>query len=126
MSERDDTAPRQRLSAAERRTLLQRQNFRCASCPEQLVIEVGGRRLMAAMVDEHILPLALGGSNDLANRELRCPACAKTKTSKDLKAILKVRRIQRRQLGEAPTKPKIRSRPFPRDPLSWRNAVPRS
>jgi 5-methylcytosine-specific restriction endonuclease McrA len=122
----DDTFPRQRLSAMERRTLLNRQNFRCAVCPELLVIEVGGQRLLAAMVDEHVIPLALGGSNDLANRELRCPACAKAKTSRDLKAILKVRRIRRRQLGEDPRKSKIRSRGFPRDPLSWRNAGPSS
>ena len=118
----EDTHLRQRLTAAERRLLLQRQDYRCAACSEPLIIEVGGRKLLAAMVDEHILPLALGGSNALANRELRCPACAKAKTSKDLKAILKVKRIRRRLAGEAPAKHKIRSRPFQRDELSWRNA----
>ena len=124
MSSADDTVPRRRLSAAERRALLDRQGFRCAVCPEPLVIDMGGCRLLAAMVDEHVLPLALGGSNDLSNRELRCPACAKAKTSRDLKAILKVKRIQRRELGLSPAKPKIRSRPFRRDPLSWRNGEP--
>jgi len=122
----DDTAPRRRLTAAERRTLLERQGFRCAACPEPLVLDLGGRRVLAMMIDEHVIPLALGGSNDLVNRELRCPACAKAKTSKDLKAILKVRRIQRRQRGQTPRNPRIRSRPFPRDPLSWRNAEPSS
>jgi 5-methylcytosine-specific restriction endonuclease McrA len=122
MTGQDDTAPRQRLRADQRRALLKRQDFRCAACPEPLVVEVDGRRLLAAMVDEHVLPLALGGSNELANRELRCPACAKAKTSKDLRAIFKVKRIQRRQRGEEPAKQKIRSRPFPRDPLSWRDA----
>ncbi|HEX3406379.1 MAG TPA: HNH endonuclease [Caulobacteraceae bacterium] len=88
--------------------------------------KVDGRRLLAAMVDEHVIPLALGGANDIGNRELRCPACAKAKTSKDLKAILKAKRIERRLLGLLKPKPKIRSRPFARDPLSWRNAEPRS
>jgi 5-methylcytosine-specific restriction endonuclease McrA len=117
-----ETTPRARLNAAERRILLQRQGFRCAACPEPLTLEVNGRIVLAAMVDEHVLPLALGGTNDLANRELRCPACAKGKTSKDLKAILKVKRIQRRLAGEEPRKRQIRSKGFPRDPLSWRSA----
>jgi 5-methylcytosine-specific restriction endonuclease McrA len=117
-----DVTPRARLTAAERRILLERQGFRCAACPEPLTLEVNGRIVLAAMVDEHIVPLALGGTNDLANRELRCPACAKGKTSKDLKAILKVKRIQRRLAGEEPRKRQIRSKGFPRDPLSWRSA----
>jgi 5-methylcytosine-specific restriction endonuclease McrA len=118
----DETAPRRRLTTVERRALLERQDFRCAVCPAPLTLEVEERIVLAAMVDEHIIPLALGGSNDLANRELRCPACAKAKTAKDLKAIFKVKRIQRRERGEEPAKQKIRSRGFPRDPLSWRNA----
>ncbi len=120
-----ETTPRTRLSAAERRILLERQGFRCAACSEALTLELNGQTLLAAMVDEHVLPLALGGTNELANRELRCPACAKKKTSKDLKAILKVKRIQRRQAGETPKKREIRSRGFALDPLSWRNAYRR-
>jgi 5-methylcytosine-specific restriction endonuclease McrA len=73
------------------------------------------------MVDEHVIPLELGGPNDLSNRALLCVACAKAKTRADRKAIAKVARIRRRQAGEEPTKQKIRSRGFPRDPLTWRD-----
>jgi len=117
-------APRTRLTAAERKVLLERKGFRCAACPAPLTLELGGQIVLAAMVDEHVLPLALGGSNDLSNRELRCPACARAKTAKDLKAIFKVKRIQRRKAGNESRKQKIRSRGFPLDPLSWRNTGP--
>jgi 5-methylcytosine-specific restriction endonuclease McrA len=112
---------RRKLTAAERRTLLERQGFFCAACPTKLTLEVEGGVVLGAMVDEHIIPLALGGSNDLSNRELRCPACAKAKTLKDMKAIRKAERIRRRLRGEEALKQPIRSRGFPRDPLSWRN-----
>jgi 5-methylcytosine-specific restriction endonuclease McrA len=111
---------RRRLRAEERRALLDRQQFVCAACPTKLTLEVEGRVVLGAMVDEHIIPLALGGSNDLTNRELRCPRCAKEKTTKDIKAIYKAARIRRRLAGEEPRKRAIRSRGFRRDPLSWR------
>ena len=116
---------RRRLSAEERRILLERQNFVCAACATKLTLEIDGRVVLGAMVDEHIIPLALGGCNDLENRELRCPACAKAKTLKDLKAIRKAARIQRRLYGDEPVKQKIRSRGFRRDPLSWRDLTDR-
>ena len=116
-----DPAARKRLTSAERHSLLQRQRFQCAACSTKLTLELEGRVVLGAMVDEHVIPLALGGSNDLANRELRCPACAKAKTLKDLKAIRKAARILRRLEGNEPAKRKINSRGFPRDPLSWRN-----
>lgn len=116
-----DAVERRRLTVVERRALLERQRFICAGCPTKLTLEVEGRVVLGAMIDEHIVPLALGGSNDLSNRELRCPACAKAKTLKDIKAIRKAERIRRRLQGEAPPKRPIRSRGFLRDPLSWRN-----
>jgi 5-methylcytosine-specific restriction endonuclease McrA len=112
---------RQRLTAAERRGLLERQAYVCASCPTKLTLEIEGRVVLGAMVDEHIIPLALGGSNDLSNRALLCPACAKAKTIKDLRAIRKALRIQRRLQGQEPPKQRVRSRGFRRDPLSWRD-----
>jgi len=116
-----EITPRQRLTADERRTLLGRQAYVCASCPTKLTLEIEGRVVLGAMVDEHIIPLGLGGSNDLANRALLCPNCAKAKTLKDLRAIRKALRIQRRLNGENPPKQRIRSRGFRRDPLSWRD-----
>jgi 5-methylcytosine-specific restriction endonuclease McrA len=111
---------RQRLTAAERRKLIERQSYVCASCPTKLTLEVEGRVVMGAMVDEHVIPLALGGSNDLSNRELLCPRCAKAKTIKDIKAIRKALRIRRRLRGEDPPRQRLTSRGFRRDPLSWR------
>jgi 5-methylcytosine-specific restriction endonuclease McrA len=83
---------------------------------------VDGKAIYGPMVDEHLLPLALGGSNDLSNRALLCVPCANAKTRVDRKAIAKVARIRRRMLGDPRPKRKIRSRGFPRDPWHWRNA----
>ena len=116
-----ELAVRRRLTAHERRLLLERQSFVCAACPTKLTLEIEGGVVLGAMVDEHVIPLALGGSNELSNRELRCPACAKAKTLRDLKAIRKAERIARRLRGEEPRKQPIRSRGFWRDPLSWRD-----
>ena len=73
------------------------------------------------MIDEHIIPLQLGGSNDLTNRELRCLPCAKEKTRVDRKAVAKAAHIHRRLTGQERRKQKIRSRGFPRDTLHWKN-----
>jgi 5-methylcytosine-specific restriction endonuclease McrA len=117
-----EPTPRRRLSAAERAILLERQHRQCAACQESLVWSVvEGKPVFGPMIDEHIIPLELGGSNALSNRELRCVDCAKEKTRADRKAIAKVARIRRRLAGEERTKQKIRSRGFPRDPLHWKN-----
>ena len=120
-----EATPRKRLTAAERATLLERQQHRCAGpCGESLIWSVvDGRSIYGPMIDEHIIPLELGGSNDLSNRELRCVPCAKEKTRADRRAIAKVLRIRRRLDGEEPPpRQKIRSRGFPRDPLHWKNS----
>ena len=118
-----EVTDRKRLTAAERAAILARQQERCAGgCQESLVWSVaGGKPVYGPMVDEHIVPLELGGSNDLANRELLCVPCARAKTRADRKAIAKVARIRRRLAGEERPKQKIRSRGFRRDPLHWRN-----
>jgi hypothetical protein len=53
------------------------------------------------MVDKHIVPLELGGSNDLSDRELGCTDCAKAKTRADREVIAKVARIRRHLAGGA-------------------------
>lgn len=56
-------------------------------------------------VDEHVIPLALGGSNDLDNRELWRKPCSDAKTAKvDLKAIAKAKRLAG-ETCQGPTKP---------------------
>ena len=114
---------RKRLTAAERSFLLQRQQHRCAGpCGESLIWAiVEGKAVYGPMIDEHVIPLELGGSNDLSNRLLLCVPCAKQKTRVDRKAIAKAARIRRREVGDERPKRKIRSRSFPRDPLHWKN-----
>lgn len=87
-------------------------------------------------IDEHRVPLALGGTNALKNRELRCIAHAKSKTfgskattaGSDIGNIAKVRRIRKGKMAISRRKSapqhkyewakrffrKLRSRPFPK------------
>ena len=118
-----EATPRKRLTRAERVAILKRQEHRCAGpCEASLIWSwVEERPVYGPMIDEHIVPLELGGSNELSNRELRCIDCAKEKTRADRKVIAKVARIRRRLAGEERQKQKIRSRGFPRDPLSWKD-----
>lgn len=83
--------------------------------------------LREGCVDEHVIPLALGGSNDLDNRELWRRPCSAAKTKADQTSIAKAKRLA----GETCTGPKraiphrvnawapkgsrkIPSRPFPK------------
>lgn len=106
---------RKRLTPAERVTILDRQHDNCAGCSDTLIWTViEGTKVYGPMIDEHILPLDLGGSNDLSNRELRCVPCAKAKTREDVKRIAKARRLRIKN-GPPELRPKaqpIRSRGF--------------
>ena len=57
-------------TAAQIRDLLVRQRYRCIYCPANL------RRGYHA---DHVMPLALGGSNDISNIQLLCPTCNDSK-----------------------------------------------
>ena len=118
-----EATERRRLTAAQRAFLLQRQQHRCAGpcgqSPIWAIVE--GKVIYEPMIDEHVIPLELGGSNDLSNRLLLCVPCAKQKTRADRKAIAKAARIRRREAGDERPKRKIVSRGFPRDPLHWKN-----
>jgi 5-methylcytosine-specific restriction endonuclease McrA len=109
-----DATARKRLSAAQRCEILERQHDLCAGCRETLIwSEVDGKTVYGPMIDEHVIPLELGGSNDLSNRELRCVPCAKAKTKKDHRDIAHVRRMRLKANGEFPkAKQQIRSRGF--------------
>jgi 5-methylcytosine-specific restriction endonuclease McrA len=108
-----EATPRGRLTPAERRELMERQADRCASCDASLVLAGTPLRILAPMIDEHLIPLALGGSNDLRNRALYCIGCAKAKTAKDLGDIAKAKRLAfKHGGGRKPTAGQIRSRGF--------------
>ena len=57
-------------TSAQIRDLLVRQRYRCIYCPANL------RRGYHA---DHVMPLALGGSNDISNIQLLCPTCNDSK-----------------------------------------------
>jgi len=111
-----DATPRKRLTAAQKAEILDRQRDRCAGCKESLIwAVVDGKSVYGPMVDEHVIPLELGGSNDLSNRELRCVSCAKKKTRQDQKDIAHVRRMRLKDRGEFPeARQKLRGRGFPK------------
>lgn len=65
------------------------------------------------ITDEHRIALALGGTNDLVNRELWRTPCSKAKTAgKDQPAIAKCKRIEARLNGTRRERKAIPSRGF--------------
>lgn len=116
-----EATARRPLAKAERLTLLDQQGDRCGCCGESLIWTVldTGQRVYGPMIDEHIIPLWQGGSNDLANRQMWCAPCSKAKTKQDLRDIAKVKRLQRQANPETRRKsPRpMRSRGFRKDPL---------
>lgn len=99
--------PRRPLTRREVIELAVRQSGRCACpCGEKL------DALREGCTDEHRIPLALGGTNDLTNRELWRTPCAKAKTAKkDQPAIGKVKRIEARENGTRRPRKPIPQRP---------------
>lgn len=88
----------------------------------------GGKLNHAAegTIDEHIIPLALGGSNDRGNRMLYRLPCAKGKTVVDLGRVAKAKRQSGIEGGQAAHRAKrghglIQSRGFekPTRPYQW-------
>lgn len=89
----------------------------------QLMIDQGGRcgcgcgeklqPMTERVIDEHRIPLAIGGTNDLENRELWRTPCAKAKTAKkDQPAIAKCNRLIARAEGTRRARKPIPSRGF--------------
>ena len=56
------------------RDLLERQKYRCIGC---------GKSIRKGFHADHIVPLILGGSNDISNIQLLCPRCNTSKGGKD-------------------------------------------
>lgn len=99
---------RRPLTRREVIELAVRQGGRCACpCGEKL------DALREGVTDEHRIALALGGSNDLENRELWRTPCAKAKTATlDQPAIAKCKRIEARENGTRRARKAIPQRGF--------------
>jgi hypothetical protein len=110
---------RRKLSRVEFAQLMLDQEGRCAACRDKLRADL--------IIDEHLVALDHGGTNDLSNRALYCTACARSKTEDDLAISLHGRRVRgeigqkyRRQMRklkpwtQAPTFPTNRDGPLKR------------
>jgi 5-methylcytosine-specific restriction endonuclease McrA len=102
------TTPRKALTPTQRLKMFENHKGICCLC--KLPIQVGQK-----WIDEHIRPLALGGTNDLTNRGPAHVACATDKTVADMAAITKAKRQKIAAIGAkaAPAKT-ITSAGFPR------------
>lgn len=108
--------PRRPLARREVIELAVRQGGRCA-CPCGQKLDA----LREGCVDEHRIPLAIGGTNELSNRELWRTPCAKAKTAKkDQPAIAKCNRLIARQDGTRRARQPIPARADPWGPKGVR------
>ena len=101
---------RRKLTRVEFAQLMLDQEGRCARCREKLKADL--------IVDEHLVPLDLMGTNDLSNRALYCTACARGKTEDDQADIRHGRRVrgergQQRTCALRNLKPWSQPRTFP-------------
>ena len=92
---------RRTFSAKERLDYFLKANGCCAQC--SLNISPGKRWDI-----DHVIPLSLGGSNDMTNLQVLCQTCHSQKTKADLSTYAKTLRIQSRHLGAQRSK-----RPLP-------------
>ena len=107
---------RNRLTPSQIRELRERQDWLCGcGCGKPLNGSDGIANWWWAWVDEHVLPLDLGGTNDLSNRAIYLVKCAKRKTREDRKRIDKARRIRKTEAGDVRPKRKIVGRGFAKD-----------
>lgn len=83
---------RRRFSETAYERRLDEFNRCCALCG----IKTGGA---AGLEWDHVLPLKMGGDDELANLQPLCRGCHKTKTKRDQGHIAKAKRMQRRSAG---------------------------
>jgi len=116
-SRMDQPLVREAVELHERKPLTQ--HDACPVCRAPLVLVINEVDVCEPMIDEHILPLWLGGSNDLSNRALYCIPCARAKTKREATERGKVLRLARDADPSTRRQPirKLRGRGFPKDPL---------
>lgn len=104
------TTKRKPLTPTQRLKLFEQHKGLCGLCGAQI-------RAGDGWIDEHIIPLGLGGSNDLANRAPVHVTCANSKThgsDGDVAKIAKAKRQKMKHFGIERQKIKIQSRGFPK------------
>ena len=91
------------FSTSFRLNLFLKRKGSCASCYQK--IDAG-----KAWDIDHILPVALGGTNEPENLQILCKPCHQSKTTKsDIPRIAKTKRLKARHLGARPPS----TRPIP-------------
>lgn len=114
------TTKRKPLTARQKVKLHEDQKGICPLCERPMV---PGEKL----IDEHLTPLGLGGSNDLSNRALVHATCAYAKTfgdEGDIAKIAEAKRRKARSLGLTTTKRPIQSRGFAKAAPQRRASTP--
>lgn len=84
--------PRKPLTRSQRLAAYDEHGGTCCVCLQPIA---PGERF----IDEHIIPLALGGSNDKSNRGMAHIKCAAVKTKRDVALIAKAKRVRMKHLG---------------------------
>ena len=81
------------FSTSFRLNLFLKRKGTCASCSQK--VDTG-----KAWDIDHVIPLALGGTNEPKNLQILCKPCHRSKTTKaDIPAIAKTKRLKARHLG---------------------------
>lgn len=109
---------RKEFSRKVRREAIERAAGRCENKACGATLKPG-----EAEVD-HILPLEMGGESVIANAQVLCRPCHKTKTAKDVRNIRKSDRARDKATGAIKPKGEIRSRGFDRKERKPKQELP--
>lgn len=111
--------PRKEFSRKIRREALVRAAGHCENKACKAVLKPGEAEI------DHILPLEMGGESVIANAQVLCRACHKSKTATDVRAIRKSDRARDKASGAIKPKGTIQSRGFtPPEKASKREGKP--
>ena len=93
--------------------LFYRDNGNCCICSGKITTSDKWEDVdRSQIIDEHGIPLALGGTNEMSNRGLAHLICAKGKTKHDIGNIAKAKRVEANHIGASKPVANIQSRGF--------------
>ena len=108
---------RRTLTGKARLALLNAHASRCHICGG--AIEAGQRWEV-----EHVIPLAMGGTDEPDNMRPAHAKCHREKTAKDVPAIAKAKRVEIAHRGAKAPKSPIKSRGFAKKPREGKPTLP--